>query len=124
MVSRSPERAEEAARLAGAARPGSLGDVAGVEVVVNASPVGMEGGADPDGIPVLAASLDASQVVVDIVYQPLQTPLLSAAGRVGATTVNGVGMLVHQAALQFERWTGQPAPIGAMTSSVADLISA
>ena len=124
VVSRSVERARAVIGLADAARVGSMDDVAKADLVINASPVGMGGGIDPSGVPVPVELLGADQVVVDIVYQPLQTPLLEAAGRAGAATVNGVGMLVHQAALQFERWTGHEAPIEAMTDSVASLISA
>jgi shikimate dehydrogenase len=53
-------------------------------------------------------------VVVDIVYHPLETPLLEAARAVDATPVDGLGMLVGQAALAFERWTGVEAPIDDM----------
>ena len=51
-------------------------------------------------------------------YHPLDTPLLVAARRAGAATVDGLGMLVHQAALQIERWSGRPAPVGEMRTAV------
>jgi len=54
---------------------------------------------------------------VDIVYNPRITPLLAVAQQVGATAVGGVGMLIHQAALAFEHWTGQAAPVDAMTAA-------
>jgi shikimate dehydrogenase len=114
VVSRSPARAAAAAALAPMARSGTVGELGAMDVIVNASPVGMAGGPDPAGLPVPAELLRPSQIVVDIVYEPRLTPLLAAAGERGATTVNGVGMLVHQAALAFERWTGQPAPIEVM----------
>jgi shikimate dehydrogenase len=53
-------------------------------------------------------------VVADLVYHPLETPLLAAARAVGAVPVDGLGMLVHQAALQVEAWTGRDAPLAAM----------
>jgi shikimate dehydrogenase len=56
--------------------------------------------------------------VVDLVYDPLETPLLASARARGARTVPGLGMLVHQAALQVERWSGQAAPIAAMRAAV------
>jgi shikimate dehydrogenase len=83
------------------------------DVVVNATPVGM--GTDP-GLPVEPR---ADQWVVDLVYHPLETPLLAAARAAGATTIDGLGMLVHQAALAFERWTGVPAPLAAMRAAAA-----
>ena len=66
----------------------------------------------------VAAALGSGHVVVDLVYDPLETPLLAAARARGARTVSGLGMLVHQAALQVERWSGRPAPIDAMRAAV------
>ena len=53
-------------------------------------------------------------MVADLVYHPLRTPLLTAAASVGATPIGGLGMLVGQAAVAFERWTGVPADRAAM----------
>ena len=52
------------------------------------------------------AKLRAGATVADIVYAPLETPLLAAARRLGHTTVDGLGMLLHQAVPGFERWFG------------------
>ncbi len=52
-------------------------------------------------------------MVADLVYEPPVTRLLAAAAARGLVTVNGVGMLVQQAGLQFEQVIGQPAPIDA-----------
>ena len=117
VVSRNPERAAAASSLAPQARPGSIDDVAASDIVVNASPVGMAGGPDPGGTPVPASALSSRQVVVDIVYQPRETRLLAEAAEVGARPVNGVGMLVHQAAIAFEHWTGASAPLDAMRNA-------
>ena len=117
VCSRRRERAEAAARLATTARPGTPSDASGVDLLINASPVGMAGGPDPDGSPLDEELLADNHAVVDIVYQPRTTPLLAAAARRGATVVNGVGMLVHQAALAFERWTDEPAPIDVMLAA-------
>lgn len=118
VVNRSPEPAERAAALAGAAgRVGSHDDVAAADLVVNATPLGMTGAGTGPSLPVDADALHAGQVVVDLIYQPAVTPLLRAAADRGARTVNGVGMLVHQAAHAFHRWTGCDAPIDAMTAA-------
>jgi shikimate dehydrogenase len=117
VVSRDPTRSRQAAGLAPAARAGEASEAGAMDVVVNATPVGMAGGPDPAGVPVPADQLRAGQVVVDIVYNPRRTPLLAAAEAAGATAVDGVGMLVHQAALAFEHWTGRTAPIGAMAAA-------
>ena len=103
IVNRTAEAAVAAAALADCARVGSVDDIAAADLVVNATPVGMGG----DGaLPVDPDWLVAGQVVADIVYHPIDTPLLEAARRVGARTIDGLGMLVHQAALQQQLWTG------------------
>jgi shikimate dehydrogenase len=117
VVNRSPEPARRAAALAGAAgRVGSAGDVAGADLVVNATSLGM-GLAPDEPLPCDPAALHAGQVVADLVYHPLVTPLLAAAEAQGARAVGGLGMLVHQAAHAFVRWTGVEAPIEAMAAA-------
>jgi shikimate dehydrogenase len=120
VVARRPAAAEEVMALAGAA--GSLAcaaDIASADFVVNATSVGMGGtpgeGAVPLGIDV--DRLRPGQVVADLVYHPLRTPLLVAAEAAGATPVDGLGMLVHQAGLAFELWTGIAAPLGVMAAA-------
>lgn len=120
VVNRTAARAEAAAALAGAAgRIGSMADVAVSDIVVNATPVGM---GDPveDGLPVPVRALRSEQVVTDLVYQPLVTPLLRAAADCGATTLNGVGMLLYQAARSFRLWTGVDPRIDAMRAVLAE----
>ncbi len=116
VVARHPQRAAAAARLAGArGRVGVEADVGAAQLIVNATPVGMGSAAgSPGPLPVAAAVLGGGQVVVDLVYQPLETPLLRAAAAVGAHPVDGLGMLVHQAATTIERWTGQAPDLAAM----------
>jgi shikimate dehydrogenase len=63
-------------------------------------------------------SLPASAVVCDLVYKPRQTAVLERALSLGLRTVDGLGMLLHQGALAFERWTGQPAPLSAMRAAL------
>ncbi|WP_330083434.1 shikimate dehydrogenase [Methylocystis iwaonis] len=77
--------------------------LAGAGLLVNATSQGMVG-QEP-----LDLSLDAlptTALVADIVYAPLETPLLAAARRMGATPVDGLGMLLHQARPAFRDWTG------------------
>jgi len=103
VVNRSVDRAREAAALAGSAgRVGVVDDVTAADVVVNATSVGMAS----DDLPLDAAMLRSGQVVADLVYHPLETALLAAARAGGAIAVDGLGMLVHQAALQQELWLG------------------
>lgn len=123
LVNRSRDRAEAAAALApGLARVGVAEDVAGAGLVVNATSVGM--GASAGALPVDPALLQPGQVVVDIVYHPPVTALLREARARGATTVGGLGMLVHQAAHAFRLWTGEDPPLEAMSAAAAAAISA
>jgi shikimate dehydrogenase len=111
VVNRSPDNAASAAALAGSVgRTGAMTDVAAADLVVNATPIGM----GTDATPVDPASLRAGQIVVDLVYHPLDTALLQAARAAGARAVDGLGMLVHQAAHSFRLWTGVDAPVTVM----------
>ncbi len=82
------------------ALPDLLGDA---DFLVNTTSLGMHGeiGEVPD-----LGRLPENAVVTDIVYVPLQTPLLAAAAEHGLKTVDGLGMLLHQAVPGFERWFG------------------
>ena len=78
-----------------------------LDLVVNASPLGMA------GLPPLAfdfSHVPPGSVVYDIVTNPLETPLLAGAGARGFETIDGLAMLIGQAAVAFEKFFGQPAP--------------
>ena len=127
IVNRTPERAERAVALLGAigraVAPDDADEVLrAADLIVNATSVGM-GTPSVDDVPFDVSLIHEGQVVVDIVYRPLRTPLLEAAAARGARTANGVSMLVHQAAIQFELWTGRAAPVAAMTAAVADKLA-
>jgi len=119
VVNRTTARGEVAAALAGSV--GHTGDadaIAGADLVVNATSIGMGDGT----LPFDPAALSEVQVVADIVYHPSPTPLVAAARGRGLVAVDGLGMLVHQAAHAFRLWTGAEPPIGAMTNAaVAEL---
>jgi shikimate dehydrogenase len=103
VVNRSADRAEVAAALAGTAgHVATANDLALADIVVNATSIGM----GSTELPCDPELLREGQVVVDLVYHPLDTALLVAARRRGATTIDGLGMLVHQAVLQQQLWTG------------------
>jgi shikimate dehydrogenase len=113
---RRADRARATAALAPTARVVTLDAVATADLVVNATSVGMAAG-DPS--PVDPDLLHPGQHVVDLIYHPVDTPLLAAARAAGASAANGLGMLVHQAALAFEWWTGVDAPLDAMRGAAA-----
>lgn len=78
------------------------------ELLVNCTPVGM---GDPEELPI---DPEGFATVVDLVYQSGETALLRRARAAGATTIDGLEVLVRQGAESFERWTGTPAPLDAM----------
>lgn len=121
VAARRPDAAEAAAALTpgGCALALGAADPSAFAVIVNATPLGMSGG---DPLPVDPESLHSGQAVVDLVYHPADTPLLTAARARGALAVNGLGMLLHQAARSFTLWTGEPAPVEAMRAAVTAVL--
>ena len=81
------------------------------DLVVNATPIGSAG----ESLPLPA--LGPGQIVVDLLYQPSQTPMQTLARAAGATAFGGLGLLLEQAALSFELWTGMPAPLEVMSAA-------
>jgi shikimate dehydrogenase len=84
-------------------------------LLINATPLGLR---PDDPLPYPVDRLESAMVVADLVYRPYETPLLIAAKRRGMKTVPGIGMLLHQGALAFEIWTGQPAPVAVMRQAL------
>ena len=77
------------------------------DAIINTTPCGMTG--IKQQLPVKESELNAS-LVFDMVYTPLETPLLKLAKSRGLAVISGVEMFVQQGARQFEIWTGKPAP--------------
>jgi shikimate dehydrogenase len=123
VVNRTPARAFRAATLApGRGRVARPEELDGADLIVNATPVGMladggRGGAS-DEVLVDASRFGSGQLVVDLVYDPPVTEWLAQAGSNGARIRGGLGMLVHQAALQVEIWSGSRAPLPEMWRAV------
>jgi len=119
VVNRTASRAEQAAALApeGVGRVGSEDDVDQADLVVNATSVGMAGTPEADAVLLDVRRLRPHQVVADLVYHPIRTPLLVAARERGAVAVTGLGMLIHQAAHAFRLWTGEDPPLEVMSAA-------
>ncbi len=84
------------------------------DLLVNCTPVGMQGSEMEGESPIAADHLPDGIVVFDLVYNPPETPLVLAARERGAKAVSGLGMLVYQAAESFRLWTGREAPVDRM----------
>lgn len=95
--------------------------VAGAGLVINTTTQGMVG-QDPLALDLTAAG--PTTTVIDIVYVPLETPLLAAATACGLRTVDGLGMLIHQGALAFARWFGKTPDIAAARPLLLDALAA
>ncbi len=88
--------------------------VAEVRMVMNATSLGLAG----EHLPAPLETLRTGQVAYDLVYGH-ETPFVAAAREAGAQAHDGLGMLIHQAAAAFSRWSGVPAPVDVMLASVA-----
>lgn len=92
--------------------------VESADLLVNATPIGAEGGPPmsplPYTVPADTVPLHPALVVVDLVYRPRRTRLLERAALAGCRTVEGIEMLIEQGARSFELWTGGRAPVPEM----------
>ena len=93
-------------------------------LIVNCTTIGMAHGPDPTGTPLLLHQIPPTSLVYDLVYNPLETPLLRAAARAGAGILGGIQMLVYQGAASFEMWTGMAAPLPVMLEAATRAMSA
>ncbi len=116
VINRTESRARDAVACADVARIGSVDDIATANILINATSVGM--GSQETAVD--ADRLHASLVVLDAVYQPLETTLLRDAKRAGAKTVDGLWMLVHQGALQQLAWFDEIGDVPLMRQAALD----
>jgi len=89
--------------------------IANVDLIVNATPVGLNRG---DPLPIAARLLAPHLMVYDTIYSAERTPFVSAAIEAGARATNGLSMLLHQGALAFEIWSQREAPIEVMRKAL------
>lgn len=112
LTSRAPRVARAAATLAEA--------LDGATLVVNATPLGLK---PDDPHPVPLPLLPPGAVVYDLAYAPARTPWVRAARRIGRAAEDGLGMLVAQGALAFQRWFGREPDASAMWAALSDITS-
>ncbi len=124
LVNRTVEKAHALADVLRARFPGTHcavadapGTLDGMDLVVNASSVGLQAG---DVSPIPAEAMPSRLRVFDTVYRRdgESTPLLAAAQAAGARTAGGLSLLLHQGALSFERWFDRPAPLEVMRGAL------
>ena len=81
-----------------------------VDLIVNTTSIGMKNGPDPEHSPIPADLIPQNTVINDIVYNPIETPLIKAAKKKNIPTIGGLDMLVYQGIEAFELWTKKHAP--------------
>ena len=108
ILNRTAETAQKLARQSGShtIRKEALAKTT-FDVIINTTPVGMTG---IKAAPILEAKDLNTKLVFDLVYNPLETPLIHLARQMSIPIISGIEMFVHQGARQFEIWTGKPAP--------------
>jgi shikimate dehydrogenase len=121
VAARDPSRAEAAVQPALDGTPASLRVIAFVDA--GAWPVDLVVNATPLELPPLPP-VTPGGVVVDLRYRPAVTPLVRRARAAGATAHTGLGLLIRQAALSFERWTGRAPPLEAMRRAAEEELAA
>jgi shikimate dehydrogenase len=92
------------------------------DILINTTPVGMR--PQTEDLPLSPELLRKDMLVMDIVYNPVQTALLKHARRMGCRTIDGVAMFVYQGAFQFTLWTGMEAPVETMRAAVLAALNA
>jgi shikimate dehydrogenase len=127
LMNRSLERARIVAEAVASRYPGcvvtaqalhprwQVSELPEIQLLVNTTSVGLH---SSDPLLFAYSSLSAQIMVCDLIYNPPETALLRMARSRGCRATNGMGMLVHQGALAFERWTGKPAPVHVMREAV------
>jgi shikimate dehydrogenase len=93
----------------------------GVDFLIHTTPVGMT----PHNYQCVVPEhmLKKEMVVMDIIYNPIETKLLTMARTRGCLTIDGLGMFIHQGAEQFKLWTGIDPPINAMKQAVKEALT-
>ncbi|HET6843117.1 MAG TPA: shikimate dehydrogenase [Candidatus Angelobacter sp.] len=112
ILNRTPATAQKLAKQAGAKVINrALLKKLQFDVIINATPVGMEGNRDP--LPLTEQEMQ-TRYFFDLVYNPAETKMIQMARAKGIHVIPGSEMFVHQGARQFETWTGKPAPLHEM----------
>jgi shikimate dehydrogenase len=93
------------------------------ELVVNCTTMGMKYSPNEHLSPLEKRLISPGALVYDLVYNPLQTPLLKLAEEVGARTLSGLPMLIYQGSAAFELWTGITAPVDIMFGSAKNQLT-
>jgi len=91
-------------------------NIINADIIINTTPIGMS--PDIEGPAFPSTLLNPRMVVMDIVYTPVKTKLLSEARKKGCKTIDGLSMFLHQAMAQFELWTGITPDIEIMRLSI------
>ncbi|MBD3157510.1 MAG: shikimate dehydrogenase [Candidatus Lokiarchaeota archaeon] len=93
------------------------------DLLLNCTPVGMKGHSVGE-TPIKKELLRDDLVVMDLIYNPVETRLLKEANNVGCRTVDGIALLIQQGAISFEKWTGLKPPVDVMRNKLLKKLEA
>ena len=130
IVNRTIERAEALAACLIRSSKGvgievrsALDEATEYDLLVNCTSIGMRHGAMEGRLPLPAEVIRSETLVCDLVYNPMETPLLLEAKKRGAKALDGLPMLIYQGALAFQKWTGERAPTDVMFESAKEALN-
>ena len=114
-----------AARFGVVCQPLDGANFAGFDLVINTTPIGTHRADDShvDETPAFAHDLRGAGAAYDLIYNPTRTRFLREAEAAGCRTFGGLEMLIRQAALQSQLWTGDPAPIDIMRQAARERLT-
>lgn len=116
VIARRREQAVALASLAESIGSGIWGEPCEADLIVQATSA-------RDGLPLDSMLFGANTVAVDLIYPPPPTPFVQAARAAGSVAYDGLGMLIHQAALSFKLWTGVDAPLDVMAAAARSALT-
>ena len=91
------------------------------DILINTTPIGMKGYETQK--PILTKKEIPENIIInDIVYNPIETPLIKEAKKAGAQTISGIKMLIYQAAAGIEIWTGKKSPTKIMENKLKEIL--
>lgn len=94
-----------------------------VEILINATPIGMASYYEEKSFPLKQEWIRSEQVVADLVYHPMDTPFLQMAAAAGATILTGDGMLLYQGVEAYRIWTGLEPPVELMRKVLVEKLT-
>jgi shikimate dehydrogenase len=125
IINRTISKAEEIIEALGSGKVMSIDEASSTldqyKVLIQTTPAGMKYGELT--LPLSVDKMSKDAIVADIVYNPLMTPILQHAEKIGATIVTGIGMFIHQGAIAYEHWLGHYPDTNSMIKKLTEKLN-